>query len=182
MADPLIEALLQRYSRPSEDALGLSGDLRRPDLLNALAQPSIADVMAQYRAPQWGGLRSYLPDQPEWMKVAQGYAGQGLGALNKLAGSMPPGVGDVVLAGLMGPRAPRFTPVLRLGDELFTGNAHVDAYHKLVAKHGERVASGNNVEEGFLGPAGEFLTRHEAQAALNRDGTSIGLTSSNLYE
>jgi hypothetical protein len=43
---------------------------------------STADVMAQYRAPQWGGLASMVPPlQPEWMKAAQRYFGQGLAAI-----------------------------------------------------------------------------------------------------
>ena len=76
MADDLINALLERYGQPSP-----GGD-RHPDIGNALAQASTADVMAQYQPPArtWGGIKSYLPDQPGWMKTAQGYVGRGLAA------------------------------------------------------------------------------------------------------
>jgi hypothetical protein len=45
---------------------------------------STANIRDLYRAPQWGGLASHLPNiQPAWMKTAQRYFGQGLeGAQN----------------------------------------------------------------------------------------------------
>ncbi len=47
MADPLVEALLQRYSRPEGDVPSLASEPQNPLLVNALAQPSpTANAMA----------------------------------------------------------------------------------------------------------------------------------------
>ena len=78
--------------------------------INALARsydgdPSTADVMARYRAPQWGGLKSYMPDQPDWMKTAQNALGRGLEAIPDsvaLAANFLPGANALASARSLG--------------------------------------------------------------------------------
>lgn len=167
MADPLIDALLERYSRPADGALDLAGDLRRPDLINALAQPSTTDVLAQYRAP-WGGIKSYLPDQPEPMRIAQGYAAQGLRAINGLSDRLPPMVGDLILAGLLGPRARLPARNLTLSENLqqalrpermTTPEGHPQFYYHLL-DNGQKIGSatghvaGDTAHLNWLGATG----------------------------
>src|SRR5258708_2317359 len=67
--------------------------------------PSTADVLARMPPKPWGGLKSYLPEQPDWMKAAQGYLGQGLQAVDKVAQALPPGVADAMGVVLRGARA-----------------------------------------------------------------------------
>ncbi len=77
---------------------------------------STADVMAQYRAPQWGGLKSYLPDQPEWMKTVQGYLGRGIEAIPE----------SVALAAnfLPGAKVPMRTPRIENPIRAYHGSPH----------------------------------------------------------
>ncbi len=82
MADELVNRLMQPDGGdPVAEAMRIARQPARPDLVNALSQPSTADIMARYRAPQWGGIKSYLPSQPEWMRSAQNYLGRGLAAI-----------------------------------------------------------------------------------------------------
>ncbi len=148
-------------------------------------QPSTADVLDQMPPKPWGGLKSYLPDQPEWMKTAQSYAGRGMAGLNKLSDELPPGVFDIIMAGLLGPRAriprPSSAPVAaatRYNGEIFTGPTHGETIHAALAKYpaAERflldTAEGQGAH-GFVTPAGEFLTRAEALARADAAGWDI---------
>ncbi len=185
MADPLVEALLERYSRPAESALGLAGELRRPDLVNALAQPSTADVMAQYREPQWGGLKSYLPDQPEWMKTAQEYLGRGLAAIPPEAQFALNFLGRAPV-----PRAPsRLTPAVSVDGAVFArGPTHSQALDEWALRRGRELSDADlnaifdnegRMVMGYTTPDGVFLNRQEAQRHIGLPETWYGLESRN---
>ncbi len=153
------------------NALSSVGLMRPEDLVNALAQPSTADVMAQYRPPQWGGLKSYLPDQPDWMKTAQGYAGQAMAAIPPEAmlamnflGRTPPAARAPQMAG------PAEWPVhaaVKLGDQTFTGPSHMHAINAASDRLGNAAVdalllkSGNSAD-GFVTNTGRYVTREEA--------------------
>jgi hypothetical protein len=47
--------------------------------------PTTADILANMPAPRWGGLKSYMPQQPPWMKAAQQYLGAGMAAIPESA-------------------------------------------------------------------------------------------------
>lgn len=71
--------------------------------------PTTADVLAQYRAPpepSWHdkyvkpfGSAAIAQQEPNW------FGRNVLGTAGKVSEQLPPGVGDAILAGLMGPRA-----------------------------------------------------------------------------
>ncbi len=177
--------------------------------VNALARsydgdPSTADVMAQYRAPQWGGLKSYMPDQPDWMKTAQGYAGRALGAvppeaqliLNLLGRTPARGAMSAAPApqqrsvGTMTEHRPLFRPPARTdvdipigaatkyGDEIVRTPVHGMEWDDMVAKLGQPklydMMNKGHIVEGFVTKGGEFLTRPQAAERARMADPSYG--------
>lgn len=190
--DALINALAGGYYSASDPRW-----LRPEDLRNRLAPnagmptlPPMLDNRPSLRSygPQQGRPHDAMAPVAEALSPMGAYGLAGLAttaAMDARQGKYDPNtLLPLAFAAVPVPGAKgRFTPALRLGEELFTGNiSHVEAYHKLVSKYGERVAAGSNVEDGFLGADGRFLTRHEAQAALGGPQYKDGLMSHRLPE
>lgn len=96
--DALIEALM----RNPLQAGGTGSDL------------TTADILSRMPPPAWGGLKSYLPEQPDWMKSAQrAFGSTVIGGMNKLAETLPPGVFDAMTTVMPGARAVRIQNPIR---------------------------------------------------------------------
>lgn len=78
-------------------------------LLEEAYGPDTSNVMDQYVRPTepWGGLKSYVPEQPWWMKEAQGYIGAGLKGVASVGETLPPGVADAMTVVLPGAKMTR---------------------------------------------------------------------------
>jgi hypothetical protein len=142
-------------------------------------QPSTADVNALMPPKLWGGLKSYLPEQPAWMTTIQHnplvskFLGEGLPlALMALPGRAPARL----------PAVARTTPVgewptqaaVRISDKVFTGDSHFDAVTKAQEVLGEKVthrllSEGRDkvATDGFLTNTGRYVSREEAGRMLD---------------
>lgn len=164
MADDLINRLMQPYGDVDPLRLGgggWGGPPPRVDLNALMAQPSTADTMAQYQPPAqpWGGLKSYLPDQPDWMRTAQGYLGNALAAAERFSPEA------MMLASFLGPRtraslalSENLQPTLR-PDRLTTPDGHPQFYYHIL-QDGQKIGSatghvvGDTAHVGWLGATG----------------------------
>lgn len=85
----------------------LGDDYGQESWRNQLSGPSMADANARISEPSWHdkyikswGSAALAQQEPNW------FGKNVLGNIGKMSEGLPPGVGDVILAGLMGPRAP----------------------------------------------------------------------------
>lgn len=123
----------------------------RSELARILIEGAEPSMQPNKLAGPWGGLKSYMPEQPELMKSIQNALGRGLAAI-------PPEAALAI-------RARQFptTAAVRFGDQTFTGPNHATALMK--ADLGS-VPPGAAMSDGFLTNWGRFVSREEAASLL----------------